>query len=78
MEQQNQHLSLTSLSFILAQVVGTPVGRHSGGQLAMTLVAVKNDIIFSLFFSLSSTFLIDGVLKMCKFQSGLYNFVCSF
>ena len=32
----------------LAQAVGDPVGCHFGSQLAMTLVAVKNDIIFFL------------------------------
>ena len=50
----------------LARACGVPVGRCSGGRLAMTLVATINVIIFSFlfsfFFSPSSTFLIEGVL----------------
>ena len=48
----------------LAQVYGVPVGRRSGGRLATTLVASKNNILFFsffLFFSLLSTFLLEGV-----------------
>ena len=30
----------------LARACGVPVGRHSGGRLAMTLATTKNDIIF--------------------------------
>ena len=39
-------LLTTSLQVNLAPVVGIPVGRHLGGQLATTLVATINDIIF--------------------------------
>ena len=45
----------------LARACGVPVGRHSGGQLATTLVATKNDIFFSFLFP-SFTFLIEGAL----------------
>ena len=34
----------------LAQVVGVPIGQRSGDQLAMTLVAAIDDIIFSFLF----------------------------
>ena len=57
----------------LARACDVPVGRRSGGQLAMTLVAIINVIIFFSFFSFlffsfffsspSSTFLIEGVLE---------------
>ena len=33
----------------LARAVDVPVGRHSGGRLAMTLVATKNVILFFFF-----------------------------
>ena len=48
----------------LAQAFSVPVSRRLGGQLAATLVANKNVIIyfFHSFFSSSSTFLIEGVL----------------
>ena len=50
----------------LARAVNVPVGRRSGGRLAMILVATINDIIFSFLFFFflfpSSTFLIEGVL----------------
>ena len=51
----------------LARACGVPVGRRSGGRLAMTLVATINVIIFFFLFFLffsspSSTFLIEGVL----------------
>ena len=48
---------------ILAQAVGVPVDRRSGGRLATTLVATIFIIIFfPRFFSPSSPFLIEGVL----------------
>ena len=56
---------------LLARACGVPVGRRSGGRLAMTLVATINLIIFfflffflffSFFSSPSSTFLIEEVL----------------
>ena len=47
---------------ILAQAVGVPVGWCSGGQLAMLLVATINVIIFSIFFSQSRPYLMEGVL----------------
>ena len=47
---------------LLARACGVPVGRRSGGRLAMTLVAIINVIIFFFLFSPSSTFLIEGVL----------------
>ena len=37
---------------VLARAVGVPVSRRSGGRLATTLVATKNDIFFSLSFFL--------------------------
>ena len=60
---------------ILAQVVGVPVDRRSGGWMATTIVATINIIIFFLFslfprfFPPSFTFLIEGVL-------GSKNLVC--
>ena len=36
---------------LLARACGVPVGRRSGGRLAMTLVATNNVIIFSTFFN---------------------------
>ena len=38
-------------SLLLARVVGVPVRRRSGGQLAMTLVATISVIIFPFFLS---------------------------
>ena len=61
-------------SGILARACGVPVGRRSGGRLAMTEVATINVIIFSLFFSFFSlflffSFLIEGVLALCLNRS---------
>ena len=47
---------------LLARVYSVPVGRRSGGRLAMTLVAAKNYIIFFSFFSPLSTFLKEGMI----------------
>ena len=44
-------LKTTLFSFFLARACGVPVGRRSGGRLATTLVATKNDIILFSFFS---------------------------
>ena len=44
---------------LLGEACGVPVGRRSGGRLAMMLVATMNIIIF---FSPSQPFLIQGVL----------------
>ena len=51
-------VSYLAMHTILARACGVPVGRCSGGRLAMTLVATKNDI----FSPPSSTFLIEGAL----------------
>ena len=51
--------TFSNIVLILARAVGIPVGRHSGDQLATTLVATINNIIF---FSPLSNFLIEGVL----------------
>ena len=45
----------------LARAVGVPVSRRTGGQLATTLVATINVIIFFHFFCPSRPFLIEGV-----------------
>ena len=56
--------------FILARACGVPVGRRSGGRLAMTLVAINYIIFFLLvFFPPSSTFLIEGGLGSKNFFS---------
>ena len=63
-----RELTNSTTGKILAQACGIPVGRRSDGRLAMTLVATKNDIIFSFYFyilflfSLLSTFLQEGML----------------
>ena len=48
-------VSMTEKKCKLARVVGAPVGRRLGDQLATTLVAVAtiNDIIFIVYFFLS-------------------------
>ena len=48
----------SQLNFKLALACGVPVGRRSGGRLATTLVATKNDIIF---FSCEAT--LDNIQK---------------
>ena len=49
---------------LLARACGVLVGQHSGSRQATTLVAIKNDIIFSLFFfSFLFSFLIEGELE---------------
>ena len=55
---------------ILAQAVGVPVGRCSGGQLAMLLVATINVIIFSIFFAGTAHRAgSDSMLILCQFVS---------
>ena len=44
----------TLYGFVLARAVGVPVGRCSGGQLAMTLVVTIIVIIFFVCFSFTS------------------------
>ena len=56
---QNKYANMQVFKQILARVCGVPVGWRSGGRLASTLVATINVIIFSFFFSLLSTFLIE-------------------
>ena len=69
-DNQNHPPRESFTSNVLARVVGVPVSRHLGGQLAMMLVATISDIIlfcffhcFFLIFSLLSTFLIEGLLE---------------
>ena len=47
--------------FLLTRAVGVPVSRRLGWRLAITLVAMINNILF---FPPSFTFLIDGVLGL--------------
>ena len=56
------NLTNLTLPLILTQAVCVPVGRRSGGQLAMTLVATINIIIFSFFFSFLFSFLLRRLL----------------
>ena len=65
-DNQNHPPRESFTSNVLARVVGVPVSRHLGGQLAMMLVATKNVfVLFSLFprFSpLLRPFRMEGVL----------------
>ena len=55
-------------SAILARACGVSVGRRSGGRLATTLVATKNDILFS-FFSFFPFFFLRRLLFSLKERS---------
>ena len=61
LERINLLNTYCSKQLLLARACSIPVGRLSGGRLATTLVATKNDIVFSFFFFSflfpSSTFL---------------------
>ena len=72
------------LVLVLARAFGVPVGRRSGGRLAMTLVATINVIIFFLFSFLffflfsfsspSSTFLIQSPSAILGPTGGHFGF----